>query len=70
MSIHERMSYPLGQRHKKDTCDRPKPPCKKLDRKRKRLSSRRNAHSQTLASLPSSSNPAAFRQPGSMKQGS
>ena len=41
---------------------------KYLRKVQQKLSARRNAHSATLRSLPSSANPAAYRQPGSMKR--
>ena len=40
----------------------------KLAQHQKRLSNRRNAHSQTLKTLPSNVNQLAFKTPGSMKQ--
>lgn len=43
---------------------------KSLRKVQAKLNIRRNAHAATLKSLPSGSNPAAFRQPGSMKRAS
>lgn len=39
-----------------------------LRKRRAKLNNRRTAHSKTLASLPSSVKPEAFRQPGSMNR--
>jgi len=39
-----------------------------LKRKQKKLNERKIAHSNLLKSLPSSANPAAYRQPGSMNR--
>lgn len=39
-----------------------------LRKTREKLNARRNSHAATLRSLPSTVNPAAFRQPGSMKR--
>jgi hypothetical protein len=38
----------------------------KLAKKMKRLHTRRLAHAETLKRMPSNSNPAAFKTPGSM----
>lgn len=43
---------------------------KSLRKVRAKLNNRRNAHAATLKSLPSGTNPMAFRQPGSMKRAS
>ncbi len=67
VSIHPRMLFPLEKRKVKNTCTPPRPPSKKLDRKRARLNARRNDHAATIKMLPQEA--AAFKQPGSMKQG-
>ena len=43
---------------------------KSLRKTQKKLNARRNAHAATLKSLPSGTNPAAYKQPGSMKRAS
>lgn len=43
---------------------------KSLRKVQAKLNARRNSHAATLKSLPSGTNPASYRQPGSMKRAS
>lgn len=65
-SIHPRV---VGGRQRYDKINTAKPykGGGKLARAQRVLNIRRNSHSLTLKSLPSQSNPMAFKAPGSMK---
>jgi hypothetical protein len=67
MTMHPRMEYPRERRRVLNTCAAPKPPCKKLDRKRARLNARQTAWHATVNDPRNRINPNAFRMPGSMK---
>ncbi len=64
LSIHPR-NWPEGNGIVSNTSKPPKPPCKKLDRKRARLNARRNDREATCAR--DSKLQMAFKVPGSMK---
>jgi hypothetical protein len=68
-SIHPRNWRENRGAEKKNTCaPRNKQRKGKLAKRQARLSARRISHSMTLKTLPHTSNPAAFKTPGSMKQ--